>query len=60
MKSLWSDKDAKAAVAHYRKQGVNEDLALRTYTTRLLGGDPRRFSNGAQHWVKTGRCRRRR
>lgn len=46
MKSLWSDKDAKAAVAQYAKQGVNEDLALRTYTTRLLGGDPRLVLHG--------------
>jgi rhamnose utilization protein RhaD (predicted bifunctional aldolase and dehydrogenase)/NAD(P)-dependent dehydrogenase (short-subunit alcohol dehydrogenase family) len=27
-------------VARYAKQGVNRDLALRTYTTRLLGGVP--------------------
>lgn len=40
MKSLWSDTDAKAAIKHYAKQGVNEDVALRTYTTRLLGNDP--------------------
>ena len=29
MKNLWSDRDAKAAIAHYAKQGVNKDLALR-------------------------------
>lgn len=46
MKSLWSDKDAAAAVKRYAKQGVNEDLALRTYTTRLLGGDPRLVLHG--------------
>ena len=40
MKSLWSDTDAKTAIATYAAQGVNEDLALRVYTTRLLGGDP--------------------
>jgi rhamnose utilization protein RhaD (predicted bifunctional aldolase and dehydrogenase)/NAD(P)-dependent dehydrogenase (short-subunit alcohol dehydrogenase family) len=38
MKNLWSDADAKAAVAKYAAQGCNEDLALRTYTCRLLGG----------------------
>jgi rhamnose utilization protein RhaD (predicted bifunctional aldolase and dehydrogenase)/NAD(P)-dependent dehydrogenase (short-subunit alcohol dehydrogenase family) len=40
MKSLWSDADAKAAIARYGEKGINEDLALRVYTTRLLGGDP--------------------
>jgi rhamnose utilization protein RhaD (predicted bifunctional aldolase and dehydrogenase) len=38
MKNLWSDKDAQAAVEKYAKQGINRDLALRVYTTRLLGG----------------------
>lgn len=40
MKSLWSDRDAEAAVARYGAADVNEDLALRTYTTRLLGSNP--------------------
>ena len=40
MKSAWKISEAKACVAHYRKQGVNEDLALRVYTTRLLGRNP--------------------
>jgi len=46
MRNLWSDRDARAAVKSYRRQGVNEDLALRTYTTRLLGGDPRLVQHG--------------
>ncbi len=40
MDSRWSDKEAKALVAGYAKQGVAEDLALRVYTSRLLGRDP--------------------
>ncbi len=40
MQSQWSDEAAREAVAHYREQGVSEDLALRVYTTRLLGRDP--------------------
>ena len=40
MKNLWSDKDARACVRRYKKQGVNADLALRVYTSRLLGGEP--------------------
>ncbi len=46
MRNLWSDRDARAAVKTYRVQGANEDLALRTYTTRLLGGDPRLVQHG--------------
>jgi rhamnose utilization protein RhaD (predicted bifunctional aldolase and dehydrogenase)/NAD(P)-dependent dehydrogenase (short-subunit alcohol dehydrogenase family) len=40
MKSQWNEADARAAVAHYAAQGVGEDLALRTYSARLLGRDP--------------------
>ena len=46
MKSLWSDKDAREFVARYAEKGVNADLALRTYTTRLLGGDPKLVLHG--------------
>jgi rhamnose utilization protein RhaD (predicted bifunctional aldolase and dehydrogenase)/NAD(P)-dependent dehydrogenase (short-subunit alcohol dehydrogenase family) len=40
MESRWNDVDAREAVETYARDGVAEDLALRTYTTRLLGGDP--------------------
>jgi len=40
MKSRWDQAEADAAVARYGAQGVAEDLALRTYSARLLGGDP--------------------
>ncbi len=42
MRSLWSDDDARAAVAHYaaRYPGCPEDLALRVYTSRLIGAEP--------------------
>jgi len=38
--SEWSDKDAAEYVKRYDADGINEDLALRVYTTRLLGRDP--------------------
>ena len=41
MQSKWSDAEAKDFATRYAPQGVNEDLAVRTYTTRLLGSDPR-------------------
>ncbi|HEX5279587.1 MAG TPA: bifunctional aldolase/short-chain dehydrogenase [Micropepsaceae bacterium] len=40
MKSQWSDADAQSFVARYGEKGVGADLALRVYTTRLLGSDP--------------------
>ena len=40
MQSRWVDRDAKATVDRYVKTGIAPDLALRVYTTRLLGGDP--------------------
>ncbi|MFP6757164.1 MAG: bifunctional aldolase/short-chain dehydrogenase [Alphaproteobacteria bacterium] len=46
MDSLWSDDDARAAIAHYADHGVGEDVALRVYTTRLLGGEPRLVQHG--------------
>src|SRR4051812_4729190 len=44
MQSGWSDRDAEAAVARYASFG--RDLALRVYTTRLLGQDPRLVLHG--------------
>ncbi|MBS0245060.1 MAG: bifunctional aldolase/short-chain dehydrogenase [Proteobacteria bacterium] len=46
MDNLWSDEAARAAIAKYAGQGIDEDLALRTYTTRLLGGEPRLVQHG--------------
>ena len=40
MQSRWTDAAARQAIAGYARNGVSEDLALRTYTTRLLGCDP--------------------
>jgi rhamnose utilization protein RhaD (predicted bifunctional aldolase and dehydrogenase)/NAD(P)-dependent dehydrogenase (short-subunit alcohol dehydrogenase family) len=40
MQSRWNDADARKAVETYARSGIVEDLALRTYTTRLLGSDP--------------------
>src|SRR5438132_10967066 len=46
MKSAFVEADAAAAVEHYAKQGVGRDLALRVYTTRLLGRDPKLVLHG--------------
>src|SRR5436190_11361939 len=46
MQSKWSDTEAKEFAARYAPKGVNADLAVRTYTTRLLGSDPRMVLHG--------------
>jgi rhamnose utilization protein RhaD (predicted bifunctional aldolase and dehydrogenase) len=46
MKSGWVDRDAEVAVADGAKSGVDRDLALRVYTTRLLGRDPKLVLHG--------------
>jgi rhamnose utilization protein RhaD (predicted bifunctional aldolase and dehydrogenase)/NAD(P)-dependent dehydrogenase (short-subunit alcohol dehydrogenase family) len=46
MESRWSDAEAARAVARYAERGVSEDLALRTYTARLLGADWRLVLHG--------------
>jgi len=46
MESRFVTADAEAMVARYGTAGVSRDLALRVYTTRLLGGDPRLVLHG--------------
>ncbi len=46
MENLWSDRDAEEAVARWGADGADRDLALRVYTTRLLGGEPRLVLHG--------------
>jgi rhamnose utilization protein RhaD (predicted bifunctional aldolase and dehydrogenase)/NAD(P)-dependent dehydrogenase (short-subunit alcohol dehydrogenase family) len=46
MKSAWVDRDAQAMVAHGAAAGIDRDFALRIYTTRLLGRDPKLVLHG--------------
>jgi len=46
MKNLWTDEGARQAVKTHAENGIGEDLALRVYTTRLLGGEPRLVLHG--------------
>ncbi|MFN7193207.1 MAG: bifunctional aldolase/short-chain dehydrogenase [Rhodospirillales bacterium] len=46
MKNLYSQADANAAIAKYGVQGWNEDIALKTYTTRLIGQVPELVLHG--------------
>jgi len=40
MQSQWNDETAREMVEAYGAEGINEEIALRVYTTRLLGRDP--------------------
>ena len=41
MESRWSDADAQATIERYQSDSqVNDDVALRVYTSRLIGQDP--------------------
>src|SRR6202047_3336705 len=46
MRSLWSSADAERMVERYAEEGVARDLALRVYTSRMLGCDPRLVLHG--------------
>src|SRR5208283_1725409 len=46
MRSLWSDAEAERMVGRYAGEGVGRDLALRVYTSRLLGGEPKLVLHG--------------
>ncbi|MEA2976171.1 MAG: hypothetical protein QOF19_1691 [Alphaproteobacteria bacterium] len=46
MQSRFVERDAEALADRYAKAGVGRDLALRVYTTRLLGQDPKLVLHG--------------
>ena len=46
MKGRWSDKDADALTRDYAARGVAEDVAIRVYSSRLLGRDGRLVLHG--------------
>ena len=56
MQNLYSERDAEEAVTRYAERGVVRDLALRMYTTQLLGREPRLVLHGGGNTsVKTVR-----
>jgi rhamnose utilization protein RhaD (predicted bifunctional aldolase and dehydrogenase)/NAD(P)-dependent dehydrogenase (short-subunit alcohol dehydrogenase family) len=46
MENLWSDKDAESYIDQFTTSEVNQDVALRVYTSRLLGGEPKLVLHG--------------
>jgi rhamnose utilization protein RhaD (predicted bifunctional aldolase and dehydrogenase)/NAD(P)-dependent dehydrogenase (short-subunit alcohol dehydrogenase family) len=46
MQNLWDEGAANRMVEYFAEKGFPADLALRVYSTRLLGGDPRLVLHG--------------
>src|SRR4051794_38627039 len=46
MQSRWSDGEARGFVDRYARDGIGRDVALRVYSTRLLGQEPRLVLHG--------------
>jgi rhamnose utilization protein RhaD (predicted bifunctional aldolase and dehydrogenase)/NAD(P)-dependent dehydrogenase (short-subunit alcohol dehydrogenase family) len=46
MENLWSDKDAASYIDQFVTNEVNQDVALRVYTSRLLGSEPKLVLHG--------------
>ena len=57
MKSGWVERDAEATVALGAKADLDRDLALRIYTTRLLGRDPKLVLHGGGNTSLKSRAR---
>ena len=45
-KNRWSKKDSEKFIQEYCSKGISKDLALRTYSARLLGSDPELVLHG--------------
>ena len=46
MKSNWNQKEANLFVKKYKSKNITKDLALRIYTTQLLGNSPKLVLHG--------------
>ncbi len=57
MKSGWIDRDAEAMVALGARSGIDRNFALRIYTTRLLGRDPKLVLHGGGNTSVKARLR---
>jgi rhamnose utilization protein RhaD (predicted bifunctional aldolase and dehydrogenase)/NAD(P)-dependent dehydrogenase (short-subunit alcohol dehydrogenase family) len=57
MKSGWVDAEAQAMVDRYLAEGIGRDLALRVYTTRLLGRESQLVLHGGGNTSVKTTCR---
>ena len=56
MKSSYISSEAKKFISKYSKLGINKDIALRIYTTRLLGLDPSLVLHGGGNTSVKTKC----
>ena len=56
MRNRWDDQQAQAAVQRYFERGVPEALALRVYSSRLIGSDPALVLHGGGNTSVKGRA----
>lgn len=57
MKSAWDEREAQTTVERYARDGISSELALRVYSTRLLGRDPALVLHGGGNTsLKTRAC----
>ena len=57
MENRWNEAEARAAVDRYRAQGIPDDLALRVYSSRLMGSDSRLVLHGGGNTSVKGAAR---
>ncbi len=57
MQSRWSEAEAAAAAEKYVSAGINKELAIRVYSTRLLGQDPALVLHGGGNTSVKSRVR---
>jgi rhamnose utilization protein RhaD (predicted bifunctional aldolase and dehydrogenase)/NAD(P)-dependent dehydrogenase (short-subunit alcohol dehydrogenase family) len=57
MNSAWNEGEAEAAVERHAREGVSRELALRVYSTRLLGRDPQLVLHGGGNTSLKARAR---
>ena len=57
MKNKWINSESKKYISKYKKIGISKDLALRIYTTRLLGNEKKLVLHGGGNTsMKTNEC----
>ncbi len=57
MKSAWVDRDAQHLIDEYAADGIQPALALRVYTSRLIGRDPKLVLHGGGNTSLKARAR---
>ena len=46
IENRWIDSEAEACIRKHSANGINKDLAMRVYTSQLIGSDPQLVMHG--------------